>query len=110
MRHRSRGQRVHEDARDALQVGDAAQADAQTDASLWRRNRGVTHTVPTHPGTQPARPQDTYAPVSSRGPGERGSTREGGCPGLLAAGREGAGNVRGHSRMATSALRGQNTG
>lgn len=79
MRHRSRGQRVHEDARDALQVGDAAQADAQPDAGLWRRNGGVTHTVPTHPGTQPpARPQETYAPVSSRDPGERGAPgREG---------------------------------
>lgn len=42
MRHRPRGERVHEDARDALEVGHAAQADAQTHAGLWGRTVRLT--------------------------------------------------------------------
>ena len=36
MCHGSWRQRVHEDARNALEIGNAAQSDAQPDTSLWK--------------------------------------------------------------------------
>ena len=40
MGHRSWRERMNENARDALEVGDTAQADSQPNASFWKAERG----------------------------------------------------------------------